>query len=134
MTTPAVSLAFSPAQAVAAAPEWWYFGRNYSYPRYNKIGLKSQSDKGDFARAPEVFAVLGLSPDALKDIYHWGQHDPVATFDDLGACPPAHEGWQQLARLTGKTIHFVQCSGESPFGGFEYAVYYPDGRIKEKKR
>jgi hypothetical protein len=38
------------------------------------------------------------------------------------------EGWQELARLTGKTIHFVHCHGD-PIGK-EKAVYYPDGSFR----
>lgn len=122
------------AAQVAAAPEWWYFGGLYAWPRHNSnvIALDSRAEEGEWARVPEVFSALGLVPDDLCEIFTWRTAStPVLTFEDLGGCPPEDKNWSRFARITGKIIHRVHCSGQERSGS-EIAVYYPDGRIEKK--
>lgn len=131
--TAAVTRPLSPAQAVAAATEWWYFGAAYSYLRHNSnvIANNSHADAEGFARAIDVFTALGIDPEDLRGIFTHGMKTPVRTFEDLGACPPDPKHWSRLACLIGKTIHFVHRFGEG-YRGSEVAVYYPNGCIETK--
>lgn len=118
------------AQAVAESPEWWYFGRNFSFPKYNNIGTNSFSDVGEFAPAWKVFETLKLDLAKLAGIYSGGSEGVPASYAELGSCPAnKKDGWSQLSRLTGKVIHWIRCSGKEP-GGPWVAIYYPDGRIE----
>ncbi len=125
----------SPAQAVATAPEWWWLGRNFSYPRYNTIALKMRSEPDDPppVLVADVFRALGLEPLQLQFVFDWRVEGfPINTFEQLGACPADDQRkWSYLACLLGKTIHFCNHHGDRFYR--ETAVYYPDGRVELKE-
>jgi hypothetical protein len=115
------------ALKVAESPEWWYFGRNNSYPAYNTIAMKSFADVGQFAPASNVFEVLKLDLGKLSEIYD--TNPPATSCEELGFCRAgSEESWAKLAVLAGKTINWVLCHG-SPEGKL-VRIYRPDGSVE----
>lgn len=135
-TTPSVSSSLTPAQAVAAAPVWWYLSRNISRPYRSRISSTPRSEKDGpvLPTAAQVFLTLGLDLQLLLEIFDGSPNVPLLTYGDLGGCRiDDTERWVELARLTGKTIHLVHMSDTEQFYTFtELAVYYPDGRVEQK--
>ena len=107
---------FEVTQTIATASEWWYFGRRFSYPKYNFIALDSLST-GYVAIASDVFEMLKLDPVKLAEIFERGYCLAEKT-----------DSWSKLAQLSGKTIHWFYNKGE--FSSREVAIYYPDGRVE----
>ena len=97
-------------EIVAQAEEWWYFGRISSCPRYDTLSTRPDAPMNEFAGAYEVFRRLKLDLDILSRIFKV-DNTPRA-YAGLGRCESGnHEAWSELARLSGKTIHFMQTQG-----------------------
>lgn len=115
-TNPAVSSSLTPAQAVAAAPEWWYLSRNISKPYRSRISNTPSSKKGGPVppTAAQVFSTLDLELQPLLEIFHGPPSEPLLTYEDLGGCSiDDTERWVKLARLTGKIIIWSTCRIQS---------------------
>lgn len=129
---------------VAQSQEWYYFGRNFSTPKYNDIscGCEMSGNTGHFASAIKVFEYLQLDLEALSQIFveePWTYYltEPkyrtkqrvVRNYSELERCRAwDDEGWENLAKLIGKTITFIHCHGAPE--GLIRAVYFPSGESK----
>ena len=130
---------------IAVSKKWWYFGRNFSTPKWNTIAIKGFAEQGEFANAADVFAEMKLDLGKLSQIFVKKPHEyynlkkklrsvqPIAkSYHSLGVCRAwDDEGWRQLAILAGKIIHFIHCHGEPT--GEETKVFYPSGKIRRTK-
>jgi len=129
-------------EAITKSKRWFYFGRNFSSPKFNIIALKPVIDEGEFANAARVFEVMQLDLNKLSQIFieePWKYYTKeridrkpqpiVKNYQSLGICRVCdYEGWRELAKLTGKTIHFIHRHGGER--GQKRAIYYPDGSFK----
>ncbi len=116
--------AVSTAAKVAAAPEWWYFGRNWSFVGMNNIAMAPYADQGEFASAYDVLTAGGLR-DIIPEVYTEAGSEETGP----GCVAPDEAKWSLLAQRAKKTIHWVLCHG-SPMGE-TVRIYHPDGRIEQ---
>jgi len=118
------------------AAEWIYFGRNNCDPVLDRI---QATVRGQTFEAPawEVYKFLNLPVSELKKIYSFPysliqflqevrrkrhKNDPYFSIGMVRSSD--HDAFLSLAKLTGKTIKFVNTHGECE--GIIEAIYKPD--------
>lgn len=120
---------------------WYYIGRHWCHPKHNRIALGPVTQKENSFCAADVFHGMQLDLEKLSQIFvdrPWKyfsipreerERQPKARFyQDLGYCRSYDDdAWSALARLAGKTIHFVNENSDPR--GMIRAIYYPNGEI-----
>ncbi len=128
------------AQRIARSAVWNFFSRDVAL-RYCRMAGETCADRGDIAKAAEVFECLGLDLAKLSQIFVAVPQDfynmpkerrprqpAVAHYEDLGLCRTQDEaGWISLAQLANKEIRLIR--GESVDG--LVSIYYPNGEVKK---